>query len=281
MKPSVFRTLEISDPRFEFEGLRWLTVKSLALHQRVDLTLFVPRQARSARDLPLVILLHGVYGSHWAWALKGGAHRTAARLIDERKIPPMVLAMPSDGLWGDGSGYLRHPNKDFEHWIVDEVPLAVRQATPDVSESSALFISGLSMGGFGALRLAAKYPEKFRAVGGHSSMTRFEQHTQFVEEPLAAYSCPDEDRSVLETMLRNRDRLPPIRFDCGTEDPLLEFNRELHAQMEVAGIPHQYLEFPGGHEWPYWETHLGNMLLFFAGLVTPNKVSASGHAGIS
>jgi S-formylglutathione hydrolase FrmB len=267
----MFRTFEISDPRFEAEGLRWVTVKSSALHQRVDMTLFVTSLAASSRDLPVVTLLHGVYGSHWAWALKGAAHRTAARLISEGQIPPLVLAMPSDGLWGDGSGYLEHSTQNFERWIVEEVPAAVRQAVPAVSESSPWFISGLSMGGFGALRLGAKYPEKFRAVGGHSPITRFEQHSWFVEEKLELYKCPAEDQSVFETMLRNRDRLPPFRFDCGTKDPLLQLSRDLSEQMNKAGIVHEYAEFPGGHEWPYWETRLPEMLRFFARQLTQRQ----------
>jgi putative tributyrin esterase len=257
-----FRTIEISEARFESEGLRWVTVKSRAMKHRADLTLFVPRQA--PENLPLVILLHGVYGSHWAWAFKGGANRTAQRLIDAGEIPPMVLAMPSDGLWGDGSGYLRHREADFERWIVEEVPAATREAVPALSEKSPLFINGLSMGGFGALRLAGKFPDKFRGAGGHSSITRFDQFKLFVEEPLQLYGCATEDQSVLETMLRNRCHLPPLRFDCGSEDLLIEYNRELSRELKKAGIPHVYEEFAGGHSWPYWETHLADMLRFFA-----------------
>src|SRR5215469_2791590 len=148
MSNPLFRTIEISDPRFEFEGLRCVTVKSRALKHRADLSLFVPPQAGGRTNLPVVILLHGVYGSHWAWALKGGAHRTTQKLIQAGEIPPLILAMPSDGLWGDGSGYLPHSTADFERWIVEEVPDAVRQAVPGVLGSSPLFINGLSMGGF-------------------------------------------------------------------------------------------------------------------------------------
>jgi S-formylglutathione hydrolase FrmB len=176
----------------------------------------------------------------------------------------MVLAMPSDGLWGDGSGYLPHREADFERWIVDEVPAAAREAIPALDDTSALFINGLSMGGFGALRLAAKYPVKFRAAGGHSSITQFSQFTLFVEESLEQYNCPADARSVFETMLQNRHRLPALRFDCGAEDPLIEFNRELSRELKQAGIPHVYEEFSGGHSWPYWETHLADMLRFFA-----------------
>ena len=164
-----FRTVEISDPSLETEGLRWVTVKSRALGQRCDVCVFECPGAAEAGPVPVVILLHGVYGSHWAWALKGSAHRTAARLVSEGVIRPMVLVMPSDGLWGDGSGYLPHRTQDFERWIVEEVPLVARLASSACSAESPLLIAGLSMGGFGALRLAAKYPRKFAAASAHSA----------------------------------------------------------------------------------------------------------------
>ena len=120
------------------------------------------------------------------------------------------------------------------------------------------------MGGFGALRLAAKYPDHFRAVHGLSSITHLNQMPLFVEEPLSEYRQPDpDDESVLALMLQNRDRLPPIQFDCGTDDLLIEHNRTLHRALMEQGIPHQYTEHPGGHEWPYWQQHLTDALLFF------------------
>ena len=290
----MFRTVEISDPRFEVEGLRFVTVQSPAIGGRADLALFVPPQARGLEDVPVVILLHGVHGSHWAWAFNGGAHRTAARMIEAKELPPVVLAMPSDGLWRDGSGYVPHvlpkdPQRhfgvvmndataptegmadpafeaapDFERWIVDEVPLAAAAAVPEVSTRSPLCLAGLSMGGFGALRLGGKHPHRFRAVSGHSSATHKEQFRELLGARLDAWSDADEDRSVLAALLRNHHELPPIRFDCGTEDFLVEENRELHQALEAAGIVHLYEEFPGGHTWPYWEEHLADTFRFFA-----------------
>jgi enterochelin esterase-like enzyme len=257
----MFRTFEISEPRFEHEGLRLVTVKSGALRGRADLSLWVP--PAGVNPAGVVILLHGVYGSHWGWSLRGGAHRTAARLVAEGSLPPFVLAMPSDGLWGDGSGYLRHATQDFERWIVEDVPAAVRQAVPALAAKAPLFLAGLSMGGFGALRLGAKYGDRFRAVCGHSSITEFGQLAQFVEEPLGTYGCAPEDASVLETVRARRGALPALRFDCGTEDPLIEPNRVLHRELQSLGVPHEYEEHPGGHEWPYWERHLADTLRFF------------------
>ena len=176
----------------------------------------------------------------------------------------MVLAMPSDGLWGDGSGYLAHRTQDFERWIVDEVPAAAKMAAPCLSESSPIFIAGLSMGGFGALRLGAKHPERFLAASGHSSATHLEQLRDYVEEPLATFTALEEDRSVLDNLLRQKSRPLRLRFDCGTEDPLLEANRFLHKSLESAGVAHVYEEFPGGHNWPYWEKYLERSLRFFA-----------------
>jgi putative tributyrin esterase len=264
-----FRTIEVSDPRYEPSGLRHVTVKSVALRARADITLFNPPEVkpRGEPNPPLVILLHGAYGSHWAWTLRGGVHVTALSLIRQGTIMPMVLAMPSDGLWGDGSGYVRHAGQDFERWIVEEVAAATALALDRAEPWPAVFLAGLSMGGFAALRLGAKYHRIFHGVSAHSSMTRFEQMREVVEEDLSLYGPPAEARDVLPVILEHRADVPPLRFDCGTEDPLVEHNRELHRQLTAAQVSHRYEEFRGGHEWPYWEDHVADTLRFFHEIV--------------
>ena len=175
----------------------------------------------------------------------------------------MILAMPSDGLWGDGSAYLNHHGKNFETWIADEVPRLVSEVTGNAADAP-LFIAGLSMGGYGALRIGATYPERFTAFAGHSSITCFSEMSRFVEEPLEAYGeIKEAGNSVISAMLRNKDRLPPFQFDCGVEDPLIGGNRLLHSQLQEAGINCSYQEFPGGHEWPYWICHIRGTFRFF------------------
>ncbi len=247
--------------------MRFITVKSWHLKGRGDITVYVPtgltKNQTTGSALPIVTLLHGVYGSHWAWALKAGVHQTAARLIEAGEISPMVIAMPSDGLWGDGSGYLAHSGLDFESWILEDVPDALIEAGLPVGAGSPRFIAGLSMGGYGALRLAARHPERFSAAGGLSSITDIEQFEEFVEEPVSSYGQPLEDASLVKLMCRQRDLLPPIRFDCGTEDLLIEHNRALHRALEEAGVSHVYAEYPGDHGWAYWTEHVATMLRFF------------------
>ena len=73
----------------------------------------------------------------------------------------------------------------------------------------------------------------------------------------------EDDKSVLSWMHKNKSKLPPVRFDCGRTDPLIEYNRELHQGLKDQGIHHTYDEFPGGHEWAYWAAHIRETLLFF------------------
>ncbi|TMU57325.1 alpha/beta hydrolase [Flagellimonas algicola] len=259
----MFRTTEISDPQFESDNLRFITVKTNNLKGRGDICVFVP-PVENVENIPLVILLHGVYGSSWVWAQKGGVHRTALEMMRKEIIKPMVIAMPSDGLWGDGSGYLPHNNKDYEKWIVEDVPSAVHQNIGQVTNESDLFISGLSMGGFGALRLGIKYAKKFKAISAHSAITDIAQMPFFGEESLQSYKQEDSrENSVQGVLEKYGDTIPSLRFDCGLEDELIEYNRELHSAMNASGIEHIYEEFSGAHEWSYWQNHVKDTLLFF------------------
>ena len=262
---SNYRHIELSSPEFERDGLRFLTFKSPALGRRGDVSLFVPHQGESQKNVPLVLLLHGVYGSHWSWAMNGKAHLTAARLISENRLPPLMLAMPSDGLFGEGSGYIPHRDADYEKWIIKDVVGCIREVFPFISATSKLFIAGLSMGGFGALRLGAKYGEHFNGVSAHSPLTHLNQLAGLVETSLSCYAdLSQENVSAIYWLEQNREILPPLRFDCGVDDELIEESRALHRYLQTNNITHQYFEFKGGHSWEYWQAHLEDTFIFFA-----------------
>jgi putative tributyrin esterase len=260
-----FKTLEISNPQFENSNLRFITVKTPNLNGRGDICVYVPPGTCSSETLPIVILLHGVYGSAWSWPYSSGVHLQANELIQRGELPSMIIAMPSDGLWGDGSAFLQISNYNFEKWIAEDVPDALVESIKGAKKESPLFISGLSMGGFGALRIGAKYAPKFKAISAHSPITSIPQIKFFAEESLKLYiqnNIIDED--VFETFMHYRSTLPPIRFDCGTNDLLINYNRSLHKKMANESIPHLYEENPGGHEWLYWSKHIIRSLKFFA-----------------
>ena len=132
------------------------------------------------------------------------------------------------------------------------------------------------MGGFGALRLGAKYAARVAGISAHSPVTSLADLSRHVGDPLREYfAAGRRDADVLYWMRRNRAALPPIRFDCGTEDGLLASNRALHAALEKERIPHVYEESTGGHDWPYWQKQVRSTLRFFSEIVR------RGSAGVS
>lgn len=260
-----FWNVQTSLPSCERDRLRFVTFASKALAGgRCDMQLFVPLGCRKGMNRPLVILLHGVYGSCHNWTFNGRAHLTAAEMIDAGEIQPMILAMPSDGLFGPGTGYIPLERADCERLIVDAVIACATQVAPCLSEESPCFIAGLSMGGYGALRLGAKYADRFRGISGHSSITHYRDLMTRVEDmPTPAANVSDDDLDPVHWMISNKGKLPPIRFDCGTDDVLIDANRRLHQRLDDAEIRHEYDEFDGGHTWTYWTEHLRDTLRFF------------------
>jgi enterochelin esterase-like enzyme len=260
----IIRDPSISSPEFEVENLRYLTVQSSYLKGRGDITVFVPPGFEGRTDLPICILLHGVYSSHWAWTRHMNVHNDTLKMIENGEIQPLVLVMPSDGLKGGGSGYAPQADFDFEKWIAEDVIKAVKSTIPQVSQSAYHFITGLSMGGYGALKIGSKYPNQFKAFSGHSSITDLKDLQLFINDG-PEVSSPEEEKSlaIIDIMLKHKADLRPFRFDCGREDELIQSNRELHQLLVESEIPHGYDEYPGAHSADYWREHIRKSLLFF------------------
>ena len=105
----------------------------------------------------------------------------------------------------------------------------------------AAAIGGLSMGGYGAIRLGLRHPDRYRSIFAHSSRL--------------PVSGDEYDVEVVAARI-DRARMPALAFDCGVDDHLIEDSRRLHARLEALGLPHRYQEHPGAHTWEYWDTHV-------------------------
>ncbi|MGH8925282.1 MAG: alpha/beta hydrolase [Acidimicrobiia bacterium] len=259
--------VEISDPHYESTNLRYASCDSSALNARGQICLFVPPMAETERDVPVVVLLHGVNGSHWSWPHQGGAHHTAMRMMRARDIRPMVMVMPSDGSARADSAYVPHGVANYEQWVGVEAVDVVMGLVHQVTQSSPVFLAGLSMGGFGALRLAAKYPFAYAGAAAHSPITRLSQLGEFTSyASTSPTSIEDDDGSIHYWMERHARYVPPITFDCGRQDSLVGACRELHRDLQVLGVAHSYEEPDGDHSWNYWAQRLRNALRFFDNL---------------
>lgn len=277
--PSQFRTVRASNTAASSDhglppGLTFVTVNSPALGGRGDLAVYTPASA-TGRSVPLVILLHGVFGSFWNWAFLGSAHRVLEGAIAAGDVDPMVLAMPSDGLRAEGTAYLTHPTFDAERWIIDDVPACVAEVTaasaaatgssigPVDVDVERFFLCGNSMGGFGALRLAARHRDRVRAAVGLSSITHLDELATFTADDIGDAAGLTPEERGLATAITSSAAMPPFAFDCGTADPLIDGNRQLHQQLTDRGIPHRYDEHAGDHSWAWWPERFAAALQFF------------------
>lgn len=264
-KKSRFKRILHSYPKFEHDGLHLLTVKSPALKGRADITVYQPDQL--TEDIPVVILLHGVGGSHWAWTHCAAVHLTAKKLIQNNIIKPMLLVMPSDGLWGDGSGYINHA-KNYEDWIMQDVIDVIKETYPQVTEKSKYFITGFSMGGYGAIRLGATYHDFFAGMSGLATITKFEQMTRYIEEDLSEFNTtPAQTPDLINILIKHKNHLPPFRLDSPTECPLLPFNQTLHEELIKENIHHDFAIHQGIHEWDFCEREIHHSLKLFNELI--------------
>jgi putative tributyrin esterase len=217
---------------------------------------------------PLVVLLHGVYGSFWNWTLLGRAHLTLDRLVSDGRVRPMVLATPSDGLAGEGTAYLPHPDADYEAWVMSDVIDCVGELVDAVTDASPIFLGGNSMGGFGAARLGLRHPSRTAGIAIHSAITKLDQLAAFTVGDIGddARVAPGE-RDLLAAFDACTTTIPPLSIDCGRSDPLLAANRDLHAALEERCITHHYEEFDGDHNWDAWAERIEHSLLFFNNLL--------------
>jgi putative tributyrin esterase len=136
------------------------------------------------------------------------------------------------------------------------------------------------MGGYGALRVGLGWPDRFCSIHSHSgalgrSTADFSEEAEaaglhkdrpafFVKELRRVFGRmplgTGHDVLVLAQKAHAAKKLPHLLLDCGREDYLLEDNREFHRELKAAGVPHEYHEHTGAHDWDYWERHIGDAL---------------------
>ncbi|NOU88746.1 hypothetical protein GC102_23770 [Paenibacillus sp. LMG 31460] len=242
---------------------------SAALNARRVYRLLLP-ESRPVGSLPLLILLHGVHGSEIDWTEQGHVLQTMQGLIKEKRIGPMAILMPSDGLTAIGTGYLNwdagRPHL-YEDYLLEDLIPHVEQKWHVGGSKETRAISGLSMGGYASIRLAFAYPEQFASSSSLSGFFHVQELAELIgSEDYASIFQMNEKRMTEESPLTmaipSTNELPKIYFDCGVDDRYIHMNRQLHERLEAIGAFHSYAEHPGAHSWDYWREHIKRHLIF-------------------
>ncbi|WP_086932630.1 alpha/beta hydrolase [Agarilytica rhodophyticola] len=257
--------VEASNPEFSPNNTMYYTLHSSFLDGRSDVCIY--NVLAEGSDVPIIFLLHGVYGSQWVWMHLGGVHHVYERLRHQG-LGDFILVMPSDGGYKAGSAYLPIATsegvKNYEAWIIEDVRASVIENVCNVSNKSKIYLCGLSMGGYGALRLGAKYVDLIHGISAHSAVTNLDDLAHFLDYSINVYIGQDHmETSIIHWLLSNSECLPPIRFDCGLSDRLIQSNINLSKKLTDEGISHIFEKNNGGHNWSYWHTNIAKTLCFF------------------
>jgi S-formylglutathione hydrolase FrmB len=257
-----------------------LQIPSAAMNKTYKAAVVLPNSyAKGKTAYPVLYLLHGAYGHFSDWLSKTPNKNTVKDLADQYNI---IIVMPEGGIF---SFYLDSPvNKgsQFETYITSEVIQKIDKTYRTINDKKGRVISGLSMGGHGALYLSAKHPELFCAAGSMSgavdmgTMLNRDSAEQVIKliQPVFGDQSNNPDLYAQNAVIGMVDKMKTNKLamiiDCGVDDFLIEPNRELHRRLVYSKVAHDYTERPGAHTWEYWENALPYQVLFFSKVLKSN-----------
>ncbi len=238
-----------------------LHIFSKSMQKEINALIIIPDAAAAGNPLPAVYLLHGYSGGYLDWS----RHMNLEQLADRFR----VFIICPEGAYN--SWYLDSPlqkDSQYETHIIKEVIPYVDQHFPVRAKKEGRAITGLSMGGHGALYLAIRHPGLFAAAGSMSGVVDLGYSTKRWEiaQKIGAYEKYPrrwEGNSVINMTEQMRKANLGWLLDCGTDDPFIGINRTLHKKMLDKKIAHTYIERPGGHSWHYWTNAVSYHLMFF------------------
>ena len=229
-----------------------------------DFCAVIPECARNVSDLPVMWLLHGLTDDYTCWCRYSQIETFA-------NIHRIAVIMPygGRGFYED----MVHGEK-FYSLIADEMPQIVHNLFNLSEKRERNFIAGLSMGGYGAYKIAMRNPEKYAgaaALSGALDIARIAREKQwdddmqkiFGENYSETVPGSDADLFALAEKMKDNPNAPRLIQFCGESDFLLEQNRDFAAHAAKLGLDHSYSEAPGTHDWFFWNSHIEEVIKFF------------------
>lgn len=235
---------------FFSESLEFGTSMTVLLPQATEAQVGVTSAADADGDGPPVLyLLHGMSDDHTAWLRYTSIERYATAAGLAVVMPAVARSFYTDEAHGHA----------YWTYVADELPEIVSSFFRVSTRPQRTYVAGLSMGGYGALRLALARPRRYAAAASLSGaldivrragepVRREEMHGRIFGGPPG----PEHDLFALLDGARPDD-VPPLHITCGADDRLLEDSQEFVRRAEAKGLDVSSAFPPGDHEWGLWD----------------------------
>ena len=235
---------------------------SKSMNKHIKCVVVRPSVTGNNTSFPVVYLLHGYSGRYSNWITRVPQIKNYA---DEYSL---IIVCPD----GHYSGWYLDspvdPSMQYETYIGKEVPAYIDAHYPTIKTRNGRAITGLSMGGHGGLFIGFRNAGTFGACGSMSGAVDLRTATDGYDVikrvgDTIHYPNNRSKYSAINVIESYPKDSVAIIIDCGTEDFLIDANHALHEKMLRLKIPHDYIERPGKHDWPYWANAVRFQLLFF------------------
>ena len=234
-----------------------MNLRSECLSGNAQVSVLLPAEQAIYKTL---WLLHGLHGDHTSWMRNTSIERYAA-------AHGACVVMPNvQNSWYADTAY----GAKYFSFLADELPSLMQKHFKGYSNKREdNVIAGLSMGGYGALKAALTYPERYEScisLSGSVDITRknrpyslplWQGNFGFSLSSAGELEGSDEDLFALaERAVKQRCTLPRIYMWCGTEDSLLLANDSLSAHLSSLGVSHEYRTSEGDHSGRFWDAKI-------------------------
>lgn len=245
-------------------AVRAATVDTINVHSKSmnkDIQIVVVSPEKKQTPSPVIYLLHGYGGNAKTWI---GIKPELTKIADQYGL---IFVCPD----GKNSWYWdspKNPSYKYETFISKELIDYIDTNYPTKKDKSARAITGLSMGGHGALWIAFRHKETFGAVGSTSGGVDIRPFPKNWEMSKQLGNIDNnktiwENHTVINQINKIKNGELAIILDCGTDDFFFEVNNNFHNKLLDHSIKHDYIVRPGGHNSTYWKNSLDYQILFF------------------
>jgi putative tributyrin esterase len=241
--------------------LRDVTFHSRALDRDMVYRVILPVNAGVGQKLPVVYLLHGGGGGYRDWSNHSDVASYAER--------GLILVMPE----GNSSYYTNsagNPRDRYEDYIVNDIIADVEGKFPAAVGRENRAIAGVSMGGYGAVKIALRFPGVFVFAAGISPALDVPSRPFSIKRPLqwkfhssifgptGSQTRHDNDPYVLA---RTADpvKTPYLFLSCGEQEGLLAANKRFAARLAERKFSFEFHTANGDHNWNQWDQRIPEM----------------------